>query len=283
MPPPRDGMPSKSPQTLNSQTQMKTNIIPSLRNTLLVACASVAIPLQAQAQIASDNASNAAYSGGWTNGSNGGTGFGGWGITNTAGSGSAGTFIGNPSAASITGMSATSFGFYANPAGSGANAGAERGFSAALLDGENFSFQWGLNYDSGSGSSNRGFNLKAGGSQLLNINMSNSQVLTIAGSPMFSNYGTQAFTLNFQQISSSSVRVYGTGRDGAEAYDNTFTGLSARADNFAFYFNGSTAGDAHQMYFNDLSVVPEPSTWILIGIGSAFLLWRIRRKDYAGS
>ena len=260
---------------------MKINITPSLRSTLFVACASIAIPLQAQAQIASDNASN--YSGGWTNGSNGGTGFGGWGITNTPGSGSAGNFIGDPSAAGITGMSATSFGFYANPAGSGANAGASRGFNTALLDGQTFSFQWGLNWDSNTEGSNRGFNLKSGDSQLLNINMSNSAVLTIAGSPMFSNPGAQAFTLNFQQISSSSVRVYGTGRDGVESYDNTFTGLSGRTDNFAFYFNGSTPGDQRQMYFNNLSIVPEPSTWVLIGIGSAFLLWRIRRKDYAGS
>lgn len=263
---------------------MKINITPSLRSTLLVACASVAIPLQAQAQIASDNASNAAYSGGWTNGSNGGTGFGGWGITNTSGSGSAGNFIGNPSAAGITGMSATSFGFFANPPNSGANAAASRGFNTALLDGETFSFQWGLNWDSDTVGSNRGFNLKSGGSELLNINMSNSAVLTINGSTMFSNYGAQAFTLNFQQISSSSVRVYGTGRDGVEAYDNTFTGLSGRADNFAFYFNATVANvDQRQMYFNDLSIVPEPSTWVLIGIGSAFLLWRIRRKGYAGS
>ena len=90
---------------------MKTNIIPSLRRTLFVACASVAIPLQAQAQIASDNAANYGTTGNWTNSSNLGTGFGGWGITNTPGSGSAGNFIGDPSAAGITGMSATSFGF----------------------------------------------------------------------------------------------------------------------------------------------------------------------------
>lgn len=263
---------------------MKTNIIPSLRRTLFVACASVAIPLQAQAQIASDNASNAAYSGGWTNASNGGTGFGGWGITNTPGSGSAGNFIGDPSAAGITGMSATSFGFFANPPNSGANAAASRGFSAALLDGQTFSFQWGLNWDSDTAGSNRGFNLKSGGSELLNVNMANSSVLTINGSPMFSTYGSQAFTLNFQQISSSSLRVYGTGRNGVESYDNTFTGLSGSADNFAFYFNATVASvDQRQMYFNNLSIVPEPSTWILIGIGSAFLLWRIRRKDYAGS
>jgi hypothetical protein len=31
-----------------------------------------------------------------------------------------------------------------------------------------------------------------------------------------------------------------------------------------------------------LNVVPEPSTWALIGLGSAFVLWRIRRKRVVG-
>jgi hypothetical protein len=31
-----------------------------------------------------------------------------------------------------------------------------------------------------------------------------------------------------------------------------------------------------------LDVVPEPSTWALIGMGSAFVLWRIRRRSIAG-
>jgi PEP-CTERM motif len=271
------------------QTQMKINITPSLRSTLFVACASIAIPLQAQAQIASDNASNAAYSGAvWTDGSNGGTGFGGWGITNTPGfGGSAGTFIGNPSSAGISGMSATSFGFYANPLGSGANAEASRGMNTALQNGQTFSFQWGLNWDSDSATSFRGFKLKAVGSELININMSNSAVLKINGSDMFTQMGSAAFTLNFEQVSDTSLRVYGTGRDGSETYDNTFT-VGGRADNFGFYFNATSVPDApdtdnRQMYVNNLSIVPEPSTWVLIGIGSAFLLWRIRRKDYAGS
>jgi hypothetical protein len=28
------------------------------------------------------------------------------------------------------------------------------------------------------------------------------------------------------------------------------------------------------------SVVPEPQTYILIGIGAAFLLWRVRRREF---
>lgn len=237
---------------------------------------------QAFAIIASDDASN--YNGpgepAWaSNGANGGTGFGGWGFAVTPGSGSAGTFIGDPSAAGISGMSSNSWGFYANPIGSGANIDASRGFSQALQDGETFSFQWGLNYDSFNASSNRGFNLKSGGSQLLNINMGDSATIRINGNNMFTNYGSQAFVLNFQQVSASSIRVYGTGRNGSESYDNTFTGLAGRADNFQFYFNATESGvDQRQMYLNNLSIVPEPATLGLLGMGAGLIMFRLARR-----
>ena len=38
--------------------------------------------------------------------------------------------------------------------------------------------------------------------------------------------------------------------------------------------DGATASERIGVY----SVVPEPQTYILIGIGAAFLLWRIRRQ-----
>jgi hypothetical protein len=233
----------------------------------------------ASAQIASDNAGNAAYSGGWSVGTNGGTGFGAWAFNNSPGSGSAGVFIGDPSTAGISGMSSNSFGFYANPLGSGANAEVSRTLSSALQAGQTFSFQWGLNWDSGNATSNRGFNLRSGTSELLNINMSDSSVVTIQGSPMFNAYGTQAFTVNFEQVSPTSIRVYGTGRDGSETYNNTFTGLDGAADNFVFYFNAIDAQQPNrEMYMNNLSVIPEPSTYALIALGAAFVLWRVRRQ-----
>jgi hypothetical protein len=209
-------------------------------------------------QIASDNAGNPAYSGGWNNSSNGGSGFGAWIFSSTNGTGSGGVFIGDP-------------------------------LSSALQAGQTFSFQWGLNWDSDSPTSNRGFNLRAGGTELLNLNMSNSSVVTIQGSPMFSAYGTQAFTVNFEQVTESSIRVYGVGRNGTETYDNTFTGLTGAADNFAFYFNATSVPVSpedqanRQMYVNNLSVVPEPTTYALIALGAAFVLWRVRRRVTSGA
>jgi hypothetical protein len=262
---------------------MKTHIpFPPLSRFFIAAAIAASLASTSIAQIASDNGGN--YGGGWTDESNGGSGFGGWGIAPTLGTGNAaGVFIGDPSHAGVSGMSTSSFGMYADPAGTGTNIDASRGFSSSLADGQTFSFLWGLNWDSGDASSNRGFNLNSGGTQLININMSDSDNLTINGNLMFDNYGSNAFTLNFEQVSSSSIRVYGTGRDGSETYDNTFTELAGRADNFSFYFNGATKADApnadnRQMYFNNLSIVPEPSTYALLGLGAAFGLWQLRRR-----
>jgi len=249
----------------------------------LLSVASIFCSAAAMAQIAQDSATNNAYADGWTTGDNGGTGFNAWTISLTPGTGSAGVFIGDPSSAGISGMNSQSFGFYANPAGSGANASASRFLNAGLQDGQTFSFQWGLNWDSDAAGSNRGFNLLSGASQLINVNMANSSAITINGNPMFSNFGTQAFVLNFEQVSPTSIRVYGTGRDGVESYDNTFTSLSGAADNFAFYYNAAPVPaapnqDYRQMYVNNLSVVPEPSVVSLLLIGAAGLAYSARRR-----
>ncbi len=249
---------------------------------LLVAGAIFALPWVAAGQIASDQGAN--YTLGWTNASNGGTGFTPWVINNTQDTGVAGVFIGDPAAAGISGMAADSFGFFANPIGSGANAGVSRGFLAPLAAGQVFSFQWGLNWDSNSPDSNRGFNLFSGATQILNINMANSSTITINGNPMFTEFGTQAFVLSFEQLTPTSLRVFGTGRDGSETYDNTFTGLEGAASGFAFYFNATENGvDERQMYFNNLSIVPEPAVSTLLLVGLAAAGYAVRRRNRAGA
>jgi PEP-CTERM motif len=32
----------------------------------------------------------------------------------------------------------------------------------------------------------------------------------------------------------------------------------------------------------EITAIPEPTTWVLIGLGTAFVLWRIRRRSIAG-
>ena len=69
-------------------------------------------------------------------------------------------------------------------------------------------------------------------------------------------------TPTYQDLSGVTFRFYGFN---SEASGGT-GGLEG-----AFSFTGEAVASA----------VPEPSTWALIGLGSTFLLWRIRRKNSA--
>lgn len=235
------------------------------------------------AQIASDVASN--YGGGnpWVNGSNGGSGFGAWSLNAISGNGSAGNFVGNPADGGISGMATSSFGLFANPTTSGATTTASRALTSALTVGQTLSVQWGVNFDS-NGSGSKGFNLYSGGiggTELININMGGTQAITISGNAtfntMFNNYGTAAMTIGFEYVNATTLRVFGTGRDGSESYNNNFT-IGAAPDSFQFYATALDAGDNRQPYFNNLSVVPEPSTAGLALLGLAAFIARRKTK-----
>lgn len=248
---------------------------------VLAAMTALAVGSTAFAQIAYDDASDAAYSGGFSDSSNGGYGFSAWTIVANQGSGFAGSFIGDPASGGISGMSSSSFGLYANPTGSGASVDAIRSFSSALSAGQTFSFDWGVNWDS-DGTGNKGFSLYsggAGGTELVNINMGGTGLITINGNDMFLNYGTAAMTLNFEVVDANTLRVYGIGRDGSESYDNNFDITGLAADTFKFYAEGLSNGDGdnRQPYFNNLAVVPEPSTIVLGLVGVVGLIAARRR------
>ena len=206
-----------------------------------------------------DSASDAAYSSGWTNGNNGGSGFLGWVFNHSQSTGFAGVFIGDPAAAGISGFSTNAFGFYANPVDSGANAEVSRSFGTAMSTGSTFSFSWGLNWDSDSAASYRGCSLLAGDTELLYINMANSATLSIMGSPMFTNYGAQAMALNMEYVSNGALRVWGTGRNGSETYDQTLVVADGSPSRVKFYFNACSVPDApdqdnRQMYVDNLRI-----------------------------
>jgi hypothetical protein len=253
----------------------------ALASTLALATAS---SLNA-ATIFTDNASN--YTGGWTTGSNGGTGFGAW--THTASGDNiisfAGTFTGDPADGGISGMSTTSFGLYANPLGSGAFAIAERGFANPLGVGDSFSFQWGINFDSGSDSvnvGNKGFSLYSGGTggvELINLNNAGSSDITINGNNVGFGYGTAAMTWTITRTSATNLQVDATNRTGGAAYSGNITiSGTAAPDSFKFYASGMQGGNEAQPYFNNLTltVVPEPSSLSLLALSGLALLRRRR-------
>lgn len=192
-----------------------------------------------------DNASN--YGGTWDDGDNEGYGFGPWSLSNGTNGGWSGWFIGNPAAAGITGMDANSYGLYANPFGPGNFVNAERAFVGPLSVGSTFSFDWGVNWDS-DGGGNKGINLYTGGTggtQIVNINMGGSETITMNSSTMFSNYGTNVMTINFEYVSEGNLRIHATGRDGSETYDETIA-VAGAPDAVRFYADDLAGGDERQ-------------------------------------
>ena len=113
----------------------------------------------------SDNAGN--YSGGWSTGSNGGTGFAAWTLQNSSPTG--GSYIGDASATgsnlSATNTSGNAFSLWADGPGFSK---ATRAFSSPMVANDRFTISIGHSWDNG----NRGLNLFNGTSEIFNFNIS---------------------------------------------------------------------------------------------------------------
>ena len=248
-----------------------------MKKLLVAVVASIAVSSGVlAASNASDNASTANYPDGtWITGSNGGTGFGSWTLTSTpagaggfAGSYIGGTAIGNPT-----------FGIY-----SGGNAAAEmlanRPFTGGgLTAGQSFSVtigntvtinnpgQIGLSLMSGS-SARWTLKFVGGGTNwLLNdggTDFSSGQAFA-ANTPL-----TLTFTYNG---GSSYSYTFGTG----SGINYTATADISNLNGVQFF--STNQGNDQNMGINNLSVVPEPSTYALLALSAvAFGGYLARRR-----
>jgi hypothetical protein len=260
-----------------------------MKNIILTIVAALAVNFSAHAaNIASDSAAN--YGGGWTSGSNGGSGFSSWTISTvtTGTSAYAGAFIGDPNGSGIN-FGTQAFGLYANGARP-VSVDVSRSFTGgALLNGQKFSFQYAINWDADSGE--KGFNLWTGapgsgwllnvkqrgypGNVFFNYSGSSEEINTNIG------YGTGPMTWTFEMLSATSLGVSATARDGSSAavFNQTITIADAPLS-FNFYASNMGGGDQRNPYFNNLSLVPEPSSSLLMGMGLAGLaVLRRTRKN----
>jgi hypothetical protein len=212
--------------------------------------------------VASDNGSN--YGSGWTSGSNGGTGFGAWSFT-TSGGGFKGAYIGDPGQKGVTGMGSSAFGLYAN-GGSGASITASRSFGAALGVGDSFSFQWGFNWDSDF-FGNKGFNLFAGSTEVINVNNGGNDLIKVNGSNTGFGYGTNAMTWTFTQTTATSVTVTANDRDGTGSYSAVIN-VSGALSGFSLYASDLGPGGNREPFYNNFTInaVPTPGALALLGV-----------------
>jgi hypothetical protein len=245
-----------------------------------ITAAAFAVGNNALALIANDVAANYSTAT-WTNGANQGTGFSAWSLSSSGGTGGfAGFFVGDPSTgAGISGMPSSSFGMYANPTNSGAFANADRSFTSAMSVGDTFSFQWGINWDSGAGG-NKGFNIYTGAvgiGEIINVNNGGSDAITFNGNNTGFGFGTAAMTWSFALTDASTLAVSANDRDGTGTFATNLT-VAAAPLSFRFYTSQNQASGNAEPYFNNLSVVPEPSTYALLALSAAGLAGYAARR-----
>jgi hypothetical protein len=207
-------------------------------------------------QTFTDNASNSAYSSGWNNSSNGGSGFQAWNLSSDGVN--AGRFIGNPSDAgygmSSSGIGSTAFGLYGHTS---QYSYAIRNFNSSLAIGDILSFQWSMNYDCGN-SGSKGWELRSGSTNIFGVSNTNSSVISYNGvtsGTVSSNYGTSSMLVTIQRISGSQYSVSISRRNTADGTFSTTISSSSAIDNIRIYI-GSQETNAGQrnIFFNNFQI-----------------------------
>lgn len=129
-----------------------------------------------------------------------------------------------------------------------------------------------------------GETLGAEASWISNWGLSGVTVVNLGGT-IFQSISTTGDQVNIYDASNSLVASvsFGTATTGFSfEWDSSgnFLGLSAIGENGAFQAvsNGQTTGLGAGVDVGSPGLVPEPKTWALIGIGTSFMLWNLRRR-----
>ena len=226
------------------------------------------------AMLAADNASNAAYASGGFAGANGGTGFAAWNAYGNTGTGGfEGNYVGGTGLDNNAGRS---FGIYAGDVGSGASSNAVRPFNGALTAGQTFSVSLG--------------NTTIGSGGLIGLSLQNSSFTTEVnlqtdGTSWVLSAGGANITLSADTI--DTPFVFTLKYNGGSSYSYTFTGTTGGtnltatntlSDISQVNFFDFQQGANQNFGFNNLAVVPEPSSIALIALGLTGVVVSRRRR-----
>ena len=227
------------------------------------------------ATFGSDNAAASAYSGGWTNGTDGSTsgdGFGAWSFTS---SGTAGYFIGNStnlsggSGADIN-TSSKAFGLFSNKNDNGF-ALANRSFNGSLQPGQTFTIDLAVNFRNGQ----KGINIyDSNNIQVINFNIGGDDY-KVNNTSIGNGYSNNTrFTLAIvQQTTGGGVWQLARGGGVSDFDSGAFTGLASR---FQIYTDKTDGGSPNDFFANNLAVTPEPASGVLLGLGAIAVMRRRR-------
>jgi hypothetical protein len=244
--------------------------------------------LSQAALIASDNASNAVYTGGNYDGLNGGSGFQPWLVSPATNGSNNGAFVGTSSTNAFgtttpnidTGTPGRAFGLYAN---GGQNAVAIRGLTGALDPGQGIRYT----FDNGFIDTNQQVvaELRSGVNNRLRLQFTggvspsyelvdNSGV--VATGLAFTGEGLR---VDFSLLTANTYSITIARQAGGTPPVYVGTGTLANSggiDNIRFANLNAGGGGARDAFINSLAVVPEPTT--LAGVAGVALLALRRRK-----
>jgi hypothetical protein len=253
--------------------------------------AAFAISPDSYALIAGDNAGTNNYPGGaWSAGSNGGSGFGAWSLPGGAGTGGSGGFNGSFIGSATNTLSnyiplftdGVAFSIYA---GGGtpdaAFQDALRPFSSTMSVGDTFSHSIGFSFDNG----NKGFDLYSGTGgtgQVFNFNIGSAGYTWTGGGSNamtpFTPNRTNGVVINFSFTLTPTGFNYSFGSLQDAGLTQSGSVAAAGIGSIKYYISGAGGGDPGNLYFNNLTVVPEPSTYALLALSAAGLAGYAARR-----
>ncbi|MDW8263635.1 MAG: PEP-CTERM sorting domain-containing protein, partial [Phycisphaerales bacterium] len=241
-----------------------------------------------------DAASNSAYTGGWSNGSNGGFGFGAWSLSPASNTGNAGFFIasstengdGDSNGDGDINTAGNAFGLYGN---SGQTASAVRSFNGgALTIGQSFYIRMDNGFIDTGGTVGLGLQNSSGTNRIefyFSGGDSTYRVNPVISSPIATgvNFTDEGLRLQFTVESSTQVRVIVRNNSGASTLFNQLVTVASATDisRFRLFNANAGSGPARNLYFNEMAV-PEPGGLLPLALGVGWLLSGRRRAVSRG-
>jgi hypothetical protein len=115
-----------------------------------------------------------------------------------------------------------------------------------------------------------------GGTNALNLVVGSNPAIEILGDVF-----NQAISYNISYSTPTSVDISASILGNSTPFYTANIAVAVMPNEIKFYTGGYAGGTDqtnYGMYFNNITTVPEPSTYALLGLGAASILWRIRRR-----